>query len=588
VRRTLIAVLVAIATAAVAAPAASASITPSLSLDQSSGTAAGSTVNLGLDLKFAPSGADSPKDLTLSLPAGLLANASIEGGACLHTTTPIAACQVGAGTATAAPVVLGIPGLPLSLPVTFTLVAPPQPGDLAGLALQATFLGQTSQLGTPADITVRSSSDPAGVGLNVRFNAIPNTFVLLGAVPTQIAVDELNSTLSGVRMPTTCPATPANVSVTADSYEAPTTSRTATAPLHVTGCSSLPFTPSFHITATKDTGDDGVQITTQITQPAKPAQSTSRSVALTIPSSVLPPNVAAAAKLLCADLASGKCQSVGTASSTSPLYPTPLVGKAYLIGSLTLPQLALVFPPPFSLTLRGDVSLATSTTTFSGVPDIPLTDLSVTLAGGPNSVFETSCVPPSGTAKATLIAQNGDRTVLVSSPFTVSRCSTNGSSGGGGGGGGGGGSGGGSTHKAGRPLIGSASLSGLARGVPQLSLTLLAGKNAPGLSSFTIKLPRGLSFAATRRHGRLHISGVSVSGARIKSLALSHGRLIVTLRHAVRRLSIKLGRRALKETRALRRAASGGRLRAVTLTVAIKDAAGHVTTVPLRISYSRR
>src|SRR5437763_2636194 len=135
-RRVALGAVVAMAAAAAMAPAASASITPSLTLDQSGGTAAGSTVNLGMDLKFAPSGSDSPKDLTLSLPAGLLADASIDGGACLHTSTPMAACQVGTGTATAAPVVLGIPGLPISLPITFDLVAPPTPSDLAGLAIQ--------------------------------------------------------------------------------------------------------------------------------------------------------------------------------------------------------------------------------------------------------------------------------------------------------------------------------------------------------------------------------------------------------------------------------------------------------------------
>jgi hypothetical protein len=42
-------------------PAASASITPTVMLDQSAGTAAGSTANLGTDLKFAPSGTDCPR-----------------------------------------------------------------------------------------------------------------------------------------------------------------------------------------------------------------------------------------------------------------------------------------------------------------------------------------------------------------------------------------------------------------------------------------------------------------------------------------------------------------------------------------------
>src|SRR5437588_2917297 len=67
------------------APGASASITPTISLDQSAGNAAGSVANLRVHLTFAPSGSDSPDAMTLNLPPGLLANASIDGGACLTT-----------------------------------------------------------------------------------------------------------------------------------------------------------------------------------------------------------------------------------------------------------------------------------------------------------------------------------------------------------------------------------------------------------------------------------------------------------------------------------------------------------------------
>ena len=90
------------ATMAVLAPTAWASITPTMALDQSGGTAAGSTANLGVDLKFAPTGTDSPDHMTLLLPPGLLANASIDGGACLgHRRPHRHACQVGTGTVTA-------------------------------------------------------------------------------------------------------------------------------------------------------------------------------------------------------------------------------------------------------------------------------------------------------------------------------------------------------------------------------------------------------------------------------------------------------------------------------------------------------
>ena len=112
---------------------------------------------------------------------------------------------------------------------------------------------------------------------------------------------------------------------------------------------------------------------------------------------------------LCANPASGTCTPVGAAAAVSPLYPSPLFANAYLTGSLTAPTLTLVFGAPFSLTLVGSVDLAHNSTTFNGIPDIPLTDLKVALNGGSKSVFNATCAPASGSATATLTSQNGDQ-----------------------------------------------------------------------------------------------------------------------------------------------------------------------------------
>jgi hypothetical protein len=581
----------AVAAASVAfVPAASAAITPTVTLDQSAGTAAGSTVNLGTDLKFAPTGSDSPKDLTLKLPAGLLANASIDGGACLRNAAgaqPVPACKVGSGKVTASGVVmvLGMPVLvPVApLPVTFDLVKPPKPSDLAGLELFVSVLGHAMQLGSPADIVVRPASDPGGVGLNIAFTNIPDTFPLLGPVAIPISVDELNSTFDGLRLPASCPAAPARISVTGDSYGDPTTQKTASAPLNVTGCSSLPFSPAFHVTAARDSSDSGVQIVTDITQPAKPPEATSRTVALALPAAVVAPNVAAVLSggILCTSATFAGCKPIGSASSTSPLYPTALAGRAFLTGSLTAPAITIVFPAPFSLTLGGTVDLATNTTTFHNLPDIPLTDLKVTLSGGPNAAFMTTCATPSGTAKATLTAQNGDHTATPSSTFTVSGCP---SQAGGAGGARGKGPSSNKAHTTGRPQIEAASFSGLARGRPTLSFKLVAGRNAPKLSSFTIELPRGLSFARRRVHKRLRITGVSVKGAQIRSLVLGGGKLTVTLRRPVSSLSVKLAPAALRESRWLRQRAKHHQIKSLKLTVVVRNVNHKSTTATLQIA----
>ncbi|MGZ4186019.1 MAG: hypothetical protein ACXVFA_11860 [Solirubrobacteraceae bacterium] len=547
--------------AVVLAPAAPAAVTPALSLDQSGGTTAASTVPLGMSFTFSPTGSDSPKDLTIGLPAGLLADASINHGACLHTDTPTDACQVGSGSVTATAF-----GLPASGTVKFDLIAPPKPGDLAGLALLVTLLGQTSQLGSPGEIAVRPVTDPNGFGLNITFANIPDTYTD-GPLTTSIQVQKMSSTLSGVRMPTSCPATPANVTVTTDSYSDPTP-HTASAPLHVTGCSGLPFTPAFHVAATKDAADDGTEVVTDITQPASPAQAVPQSVALTLPKAVLPPNIPAVLNggILCANPASGTCKTIGSATATSPLYPVSLTGVDYLTGSLSAPQLVIVFPPPFALTLAGAVDINTNTTTFTGLPDIPLTDLKVTLTGGRNAAFVNGCSPSSGTATSKLISQSGSQ-ALVSAPFTVAGCSSSQ-----------GGSGSGST--AGRARIVSGAVSGLASGHPALRFKLTAGKNAR-LKSFTVRLPRGLSFVGHRVHGHLKLLGVTVKGAKLKSLSLKHGALLVTLRAPVSTLSATIGSRALKESSALKSAAKHHKRKRLQLSVVLTNTAGKRTASKL-------
>jgi hypothetical protein len=550
IRRRLLAGLIAGMAALVPAPVATASITPSVTVSPST-VNAGSSVQFGTDLKFSPSSGDSPKDLTLILPPGVLSDASIAGGACLQSATPIPQCQVGTGTVTVSPG----GGVPISLAIEVYLVVPPRPADLAGLATVLSMNG--TQLGSPGEVTIRPSGDPAGVGVTVKFTNLPNT--LPGGIGS-LSLLELQSTLTGVRMPTSC--APARVGVTVDSYD-DSTPKSASAPLTVTNCSSLPFTAAFRVTAVKDSRDDGVQVTTDVTQPAVPAQATSRTVRLTMPGT-LAPNAAPGLNphILCSDPTFATCTPIGSAVSTSPLYPIPLSGKVFLTGQFLagLPGISIVFPAPFPLVIRGVVDLASNSTTFSNVPDTPVTDLKVSLFGGPDAAFVTSCMPPSGTGTAALTSQNGDQTRTVSSTFTIARCGT-------------------SAH----PRVVAASLSGLARGRPALRLKLASGRGGPRLRSFAIRLPRGLSVVRHRVRHRLVVVGVSLRGARVRSLSVLRGRLVVTLRLPVSGLTIIAGPKALKENAALRARARRHRAHKLRLTIVITDATGGKTTLSKQV-----
>jgi hypothetical protein len=532
------------------APTAGAAITPAISLDQSAGTAAGSTANLGVDLTFAPTGTDSPDHMTLNLPPGLLANASVNGGKCLTTADlDDSACQVGSGVVTAD----AFGTVPIPTSVTFDLVPPPSPGDLAGLAVNS----NGTQIGATADIRVRPSGDPNGVGVTIQF-VLPNS---LDGVP--ISIHEISSTFDGLRYPTTCPSTAQTFSVAADSYSDPTV-KSVSAPLSVTGCSGLSYSPTFAVTATRDAGDRGVSVVTNVTQSASEAPS--RSVALALPYAQLQPSIAGVQRL-CLNLASGTCTAVGSVTAASPLYPKPLTGQAYLTGSLTSLTLTLVFPAPFPLTLVGSVNLVSNVTTFTGLPDIPLTSLRVALNGGPSALFGTLCKAPSGTATATLTDQNGDKTVKAPADFTIAGCPAA--------------SGGGS----GATQVGAPRASGLASGHPSLSFRVTVAKGAAKLRALSVGLPKGLSIIAHRAGHKVTIKGVKLKGGAIKSLGLSRGHLVITLKRAVSSVTVTLTGRALAETAKLRAQAGQHKLKRLPLTVIAENAKGRRTTIHVRVTH---
>jgi hypothetical protein len=532
---------------------AGAAITPAISLDQSAGKAAGSTSDLGVDLTFAPTGTDSPDHMTLNLPPGLLANASIDGGSCLTTADLTdTACEVGNGVVTA----YAYGTVPIPTRVTFDLVPPPSPGDLAGLAVNS----NGTQIGSTADIKVRPSGDPSGVGVTIQF-VLPNS---LDGVP--ISIHEISSTFDGLRYPTTCPSTPQGFAVAADSY-ADSTVKSASAPLAVTGCSALPYSPAFAVTATRDSGDRQVKVLTNVTQSASEAPS--RSVALALPYAQLQASVAGLQRL-CLNLASGTCTPVGSVTAASPLYPKALTGKAYLTGSVTSLTLTLVFPAPFPLTLVGSVNLVSNVTTFTGLPDIPLTSLQVALDGGPNGLFATLCHDPSGSASATLTDQNGDKTVTAPAKFTIAGCPA---------------SGGGTAGGGGAPQVSAPNAKGLASGHPSLSFRVAVAKKAAKLRALTVELPRGLSIITHRAGHRLIIRGVRVRGGSIRSLSLSHGHLVMTLKRAVSSVTVTLTGAALKESAQLRTQAGRHRLKRLALTVIAENAKGRRTTIHVRVTH---
>ena len=104
-------------------------------------------------------------------------------------------------------------------------------------------------------------------------------------------------------------------------------------------------------------------------------------------------------------------------------------------------------------------------------------------------------------------------------------------------------------------------------------------RGAPKLSMLTVELPRGLSFV---HRGR--ILGVRVSGARVRSLSLSHGHLVLVLRGSARSLVVRLGSRALRESAVMRAKARAGTLGRLRLTVVTRNVRGRRVTVTVQVN----
>jgi hypothetical protein len=457
--------------------------------------------------------------------AALSANPSCLQGAPQYTS----ACQLGQGTAT----LEGVPGA-VSL-VGYLVKANDPVHDVAGIDLIA-GMGTPLQSTTHAEIQLaQSASGNVAAVLNVDFAGAGAASNFVTGSSLTVA-DKMNGH-QFTRLPSNCNPGPSSLVVT---YADGTKETTAASPdFNITGCSALPFAPKFAASITKDSGDDGVQIVTTITQDASEAATAANG--LTLPWPALGPNFAALS-VQCSVAPCGT--AVGSVTATSPLLPTPLTGAAYLTGTPLGPKLSLLFPPPNSLSLIGTVNLSTHTVTFTGVPDVPQTSLVVTLNGGPKALEIATCSPPGGTAMGSFTGQNG-KTATVTESVNVVGCSA-------------------VKPKPGKPSITGASLSGLKIGKPVLRVQMAKATGGKKLKGFTLTLPRGLKFnpLGLKR-------GLSVHGAR--KITLRGNRLIVVLRAPANTISVKLHSPLL--------VASKHAPKHPKLHVAVTDAAGKTTSL---------
>lgn len=560
------------ATPALASPPQSITVTPCSSCTPSS-----STFTAGGDSSYTTTivldtGNGTPQTLSTQLASGLLANLSSNTAlSCLTTTTDNASCVIGGGTISTA---LASPDN--SLPFTAYMVAP-SAGNIVGVDFVVTIPSPVTTVHLTGEISVQQLSSGPVVATQ--------TTDLSNLGPVQADVTGLTFNVNGTlpdgspltRMPSACtPASPTSLTVT---YLLGPETTVASPDVNVSStCDTLPYNPHVTGSATRDVGDTGTQVVTEVTQTA--AEAATASTTLLLPPNVVQPNAGALAL-------SNSTTPVGSVTATTPLLPSsiPLTGSVFLSVSSSLSaSLQIIFTSPLPITIHGaqnpDGSL-----TFAGTPDLPLTDLKVTLFGGAEALFMSSCAVQSGTLNAGFTGQNG-AAVSASSTFALSGCPS------------------GSIPSpvttipagttTGLPTLSGISLSGLRKRHPTLRFKVTHGANAPDIAALSVHMPSGLSFnrkafhkiRACKGKGKkrrctttLKVKGLSLSGARLKGAKLSGGNLVVTLKKAVTSVSATITSPLVAESKGLQKRVNKGQVKSLRVTVSVTDAQGTTTTI---------
>lgn len=201
--------------------------------------------------------------------------------------------------------------------------------------------------------------------------------------------------------PTNCGGGPLTTTISVDSWQNPDQPSTGTtSEAAPTGCDKLAFNPSLTVSTDSSQPDTpaSYNVDLKVPQNADPfgfATPDVQNVSLTLPSGTALSAAAANGLAGCSDaqFAAGSCpdaSKVGTVSIKSPLIPDPLTGSVW-IGSPTPTQMFRLFliatADNVTIKLTGLVNPNSSTgqltTVFSNNPQLPFSELNLSLFGGP-------------------------------------------------------------------------------------------------------------------------------------------------------------------------------------------------------------
>lgn len=349
-------------------------------------SAAGRSTGFALQLARAD-GQQYIQNFNAVLPAGLVAN--------LSTIPPCGEAQAAAGTCPASSevgtvtIAAGAGSEPnyLSGPVFFT---GPYGGAPFGMAMVIRASAGPFTLGS---VIVRGkiTMDFAKSRLTIVTDSFPKS---LQGIPLRIKNLSLNINRPGFMVnPTNC--APERISGVVDSTEG--ASAAVSAPFQVAGCSTLPFAPKI----TFSTGGPasrarGMGLDLNMSFPTG-LEANTHSIVMELPrplrARLTTIQKACLAEVFATNPALCPASAlVGSGTVKTTTLPTPLTGPVYIVsGSGVFPRMVMILQGDgvmaelsgISHVLKGGIT----STTFEGIPDVPLSALTLSLPQGPHSAL---------------------------------------------------------------------------------------------------------------------------------------------------------------------------------------------------------
>lgn len=245
-------------------------------------------------------------------------------------------------------------------------------------------------------------------------HSIPN--IVEGILPQTRTVNIAINRPEFIFNPTSC--SPQSITGLLKSAQGATAS--VSAPLQVTNCASLPFSPKLRASTTgRPSRANGIGFEVKIVQGVA-GEANARSVKLELPKQ-LPSRLttlhgACLAAVFQSNPANCPAGSiVGTASAVTPLLPVTMTGPAYFVshGGAKFPELVIVLQGyGVTIDLYGETFInpaGITSSTFAQIPDAPVSSFVLHLPAGKNSALAAHGDPCTADLRTpvTIVAQNG-------------------------------------------------------------------------------------------------------------------------------------------------------------------------------------